>query len=434
MTRERKIPIGRVARLVRLAATGAKTGTGILLSRERADEIAEEAADVLGTLRGLAAKIGQMASYVDGMVPEELRPAFEKGMASLRAAAPTSAPEAIRATVEEELGAPIGRLFAEWDEAPLASASIGQVHRARLEDGRMVAVKVQHPGIDRAVTADLDNASSVESMVRMLGAGKLGSKQALAEIRERFLQELDYGHEAEQQRWFRAFHASDPEIIVPEVISERSARRVLTTELVSGMSLEEVSARDEAERRRHADTLWRFVFRGNMLGGRFNADPHPGNYLFQEDGRIAFLDFGCVQPLALDNRVRAIAMHRAALVRDEAAFAEAVKRFLGTRGGGYERIAVEYTRKLFTPLFDAPYRITAGFVSEIVHGIQAMKRELFRRDARFVQLPPGMLFMNRLQFGFYSVLARLDVEVDYAEVERGFLPPEPWNPAPSDAM
>ena len=423
MSRERKIPTGRIVRLARLAASGAKTGTGLLLTRGRADALAEDAAEVLGTLRGLAAKVGQMASYIDGMVPEEVRPAFEKGMAALRAAAPTSSPEAIREVVEEELGDSVSSLFAEWEREPFASASIGQVHRARLHDGRDVAVKVQHPGIERAVKSDLDNASSVESMVRVLGAGKLGSKQALAEIRERFLQELDYRHEAEQQRWFRAFHADDARIVVPAVIDERSARRVMTSELVSGASLEEAAGSGPDARRAYAETLWRFVFRGNMVGGRFNADPHPGNYLFQGDGRIAFLDFGCVQPIADAHRAAAIEAHRAAIDGDEPGFREAIKKLLGTRGGTYEEIALGYTRKLFAPLFESPYRITRELVAEIVTEVQGMKKAVLGRNAKFVPMPPGMLFMNRLQFGFYSVLARLDVEVDYAAIERGFLPP-----------
>jgi predicted unusual protein kinase regulating ubiquinone biosynthesis (AarF/ABC1/UbiB family) len=297
------------------------------------------------------------------------------------------------------------------------------VHRATLHDGRAVAVKVQHPGIRRAVESDLANASAVESLVRVLGAGKLGSKEALAEIHERFLEELDYAREAEQQRWFAAFHASDPNIVVPAVIDDRSAQRVLTTELVRGRLLDDVGAEDgDAARREYARTLWRFVFRGNLVGGRFNADPHPGNYFFQGDGRVAFLDFGCVQHIRPAHQAAARDAHVAALARDEAAFRDAMRRMIGLDGGRFEEFALGYTRKLFEPLFSSPFRITRRFVAGIVEDVQSIKKELIRgRDTRFVPLPPGMLFMNRLQFGFYSVLARLDVEVDYAGEERVFL-------------
>jgi predicted unusual protein kinase regulating ubiquinone biosynthesis (AarF/ABC1/UbiB family) len=281
---------------------------------------------------------------------------------------------------------------------------------------------VQHPGIDEAVRNDLGSASSIEAIVRVFGPGKLGSKQALAEISERFLEELDYRHEAEQQRWFRDFHAADPSIVVPAVLERLSARRVLTSELLTGRTLEQAAEADLETRMTYGRTLWRFVFRGNLVGGRFNADPHPGNYLFQPDGSVAFLDFGCVQPIPLERRQIARVMHRAAIERDLPKFREATKSFLATRGGGYERIALDYTRRLFEPLFGSPYRITHAYVADIVGGIQAIKRELLLgRDSRIVPLPPGALFMNRLQFGFYSVLARLDAEVDYAAVERAFL-------------
>lgn len=409
--------------MARLATAGARSGAGLLVSPARARQLAIDAADTLGTLRGLAAKVGQMASYVDGFVPDEHRAVYEAAMGKLRDAAPSSSPAEIRQLVEEELGAPIDRLFAEWQDHPFASASIGQVHRAVLLDGRAVAVKVQHPGIERAVRSDLDSASSIEAVVRVFGPGKLGSKQALSEIRARFLEELDYRHEAEQQRWFRDFHTADPQIVVPAVIDERSARRVLTTELASGAGLAQAADGDPELCQSYIRTLWRFVFRGNLVGGRFNADPHPGNYLFQDDGRIVFLDFGCVQPIPDERRRVAGVLHRAAIERDEARFRDAACRFLETRGGAYERIALDYTRRLFEPLFGSPFRITSDYVAGVVRSIQSIKRELlFGRDARVVPLPPGALFMNRLQFGFYSVLARLDAEVDYAELEREFLP------------
>jgi len=422
MTDERKIPEGRLGRLARLAAVGARTGASLIRGTSGADAAANKAAEMLGTLRGLAAKAGQMASYVDGMVPEAQREAYETAMRKLRTAAPTSSPAAIRARVEEDLGAPIDRLFVEWDEQPFASASIGQVHRARLEGGREVAVKVQHPGIENAVESDLENADALGGMVAVLGPKRLDPKAVLAELRARFTEELDYELEAERQRAFTTMHRGDPAIRIPEVIAERSSKRVLTSELVRGKTLEEASEADERIRERYADTLWRFVFKGNLVGGMFNADPHPGNYLFQDDGSIIFLDFGCVQPIEGDRLTLARELHLAAMRRDEAAFSEIAAKILLTEGGIYERMAVAYSRRCFEPIFASPYRITRTYAASLVEGIKEMKNEvLFKKDGNFVQLPPGMLFMNRLQFGFYSVLARLDVTIDYARVEEAFL-------------
>ncbi|MFT3771176.1 MAG: AarF/ABC1/UbiB kinase family protein [Minicystis sp.] len=423
MSDDRRIPEGRLGRLARLATVGARTGASMLMSKDGASA-AKHAAEVLGTLRGIAAKVGQMASYVDGVVPEEHRASYETALRSLRAAAPTSSPEAIRRAVEEELGAPIDRLFATWEDAPLASASIGQVHRAALADGRRVAVKVQHPGIARAVESDLENASVLEGMASALGMRRWESKRVFEEIRQRFREELDYRLEAERQRAFLALHEGDPTIRVPAVIDDRSARRVLTTELAEGRTLEDAATADEPSRRAHAETLWRFVFKGNLVGGMFNADPHPGNYVFQDDGRVTFLDFGCIEPLAGERLDLARALHAAALRRDEDAFTRIAAQILHTRGGRYEALAVAYSRRCFEPIFTSPYRITRAYAASLAEGVKslAMQARTFT-ESEVAPLPPGMLFMNRLQLGFYSVLARLDVEVDYASIERDFLRP-----------
>jgi predicted unusual protein kinase regulating ubiquinone biosynthesis (AarF/ABC1/UbiB family) len=416
MSQFKDVPKGRLKRLSQLAKVGARTGVSFLLSRD-GKGAADQAAVVLGSLRGLAAKVGQMASYVDGMVPEAHREAYERALAGLRAAAPASPPKAIARAVEKELGAPLSELFASWDEQPMASASIGQVHRAVMHDGREVAVKVQHPGIERAIEVDLKNAGVLEGLVGTLGPRTLNSKQMYEEIADRFREELDYTLEAQRQREFAKLHEGDPHIRIPAVIGERSTRRVLTTQLVRGMSLEQAALAPEAMRRHYCEVLWRFVFKGNLVAAMFNADPHPGNYLFGEDGTISFLDFGCVQPIPPDRLIEARAMHRAACHRDEAAFRRSTITLLQTKGGAYEQDAADYVRLCFEPLFASPFRITRPWVTQVVRRVYDMKRHMLSGDGSVTGLPSGMVFMNRLQFGFYSVLARFDVEVDYARVE-----------------
>jgi predicted unusual protein kinase regulating ubiquinone biosynthesis (AarF/ABC1/UbiB family) len=420
MARDGSLPTGRLGRVVRLASVGARAGAGLLLSKSGSGA-AEYAAEVLGTLRGLAAKVGQTLSYVDGIVPEAQRESYERALGKLRDATPRSAPEAIRRVLEEELGAPIERLFATFDEKPFASASIGQVHRATLDDGRTVAVKVQHPGIASAVESDLENAGVMEGLVTTLGPKGINAKAAYDEVAARFREELDYELEAERQRAFTRLHADDPKIRIPGVIAERSSRRVLTSELVEGLTFEAAQTASEDERRAWAETLWRFVFKGNLVGGMFNADPHPGNYLFGPDGRVTFLDFGCVQPIGAERLPTARAMHFAAIAKDERAFAEHTAILLGTRGGEYGTRAVAYSRRCFEPMFGSPFHITRDYTTSLVNELRGLKRLFWAKDGSFVMLPPAMLFLNRLQFGFYSVLSRLDVKVDYASVEQRFL-------------
>jgi predicted unusual protein kinase regulating ubiquinone biosynthesis (AarF/ABC1/UbiB family) len=417
---DRFLPTGRLGRFARLAAVGARAGAGLL--SQRGEGAADYAAEVLGTMRGLAAKLGQMLSYVDGVLPEEQRAHYETALGALRAAAPRSPWSAVRSVIEAELGAPLDALFAEIEPEPFASASIGQVHRARLHDGRAVAVKVQHPGVADAMDADLNNAGMMERLVALMGPRGTDPKAAFAEVSRRFREELDYTLEAEHQRFFAQLFEQDPTIVIPAVVAERSARRTLTTELASGDTLELAATRPESERRAYAETLWRFVFKSSLVAGRFNADPHPGNYLFGADGVVTFLDFGCVQPLAPALLPSAQALHRAALARDEAAFEAAVIAHLGLRGGQYQKLAVAYSRLCFEPLFASPFRITRAFSASLVSELRQMKSAMWSKDGSFVMLPPTMILLNRLQFGFYSVLARLDVSVDYASIERAFLP------------
>jgi predicted unusual protein kinase regulating ubiquinone biosynthesis (AarF/ABC1/UbiB family) len=163
------------------------------------------------------------------------------------------------------------------------------------------------------------------------------------------------------------------------------------------------------------------VFKGNLVGGMFNADPHPGNYFFHDGGAVTFLDFGCVQPIRGDHLAHARAVHRAAIDRDEAGFRRAAARLLDTRPGRLEQAALDYMRRTFEPLFVQPFRVTRPYAASLMAGMQELKSLAFRsRDEEVFAMPGEMVFMNRLQFGFYSVLARLDAEVDYAAVERGF--------------
>jgi predicted unusual protein kinase regulating ubiquinone biosynthesis (AarF/ABC1/UbiB family) len=239
---------------------------------------------------------------------------------------------------------------------------------------------------------------------------------------KRLREELDYVLEAERQEHFRVVHAHDEKIRIPAVVKERSSARVLTSHLAHGATLDGVASRSEAERRAFAETLWRFVFKGNLVGRMFNADPHPGNYLFGEDGVVTFLDFGCVEPIVGARWENAVGLHKAALARDEAGFAHFAKRLLHTEGGEWEKLAVAFSRACFEPIFSSPFHVTRPYAASLVGRMKEMARAVRKLPkGERVPVPRGMVFMNRLQFGFYSVLARLDVETDYAAVEQRFM-------------
>lgn len=425
---KRRLPRGRLGRLARLAAVGARAGSGRLAGlvgdRARAErKIAEAAADALGNLRGLALKAGQMASYVDGAVPAEHRDLYEDAMKRLRDAAPHMGADGARRVIERELGAPPEELFATWEAEPFASASIGQVHRATLHDQTRVAVKVQFEGVEDAVAADLDNASVMTSLLGPLGT-KFGVGEQMDEVRARLLEELDYEHEAKRQRHFGALFEGDATVRVPTVVGDRSTRRVLTASFAEGRSFDAARAAPEAVRARWAKTLWRFVFRSLFTEGLFNADPHPGNYLFADAGVVHFLDFGCTRALSADNTEKVRELHRRAIAGDRDGLADQALDTFGMSGveGIATDLAREYVVNCFRPIWtEGGFHLTSDYAASLLSGLRDGAWRVLRDGGDVAPLPAEWVFFNRLQLGFYSVLARLDVEVDYRELDAAIL-------------
>src|ERR1700730_2230016 len=256
-------------------------------------ETAKQIVAVLGTMKGAAMKLAQVMSFLDvGIVAEEHRDEFQRELAKLRDAAPTVSFKQMKRVIEEDLEAPISEVFASFEEEPIAAASIGQVYRATLrEDGREVAVKVQYPGVAGAVRADLQNLDMIMRLLKRMTPG-LNVKAITEEIRERIVEELDYELEAQNQRSLARIFAGHPFIVVPEVIGSLSRERVMVSEYVKGVGFEELKTRPQAERDRLGEIVFRFFLGCLYRHRQFSGDPHPGNFLLQDDGRVAFLDFG----------------------------------------------------------------------------------------------------------------------------------------------
>ena len=309
-----KLPTGRVARLARVGGTAAgqavkRAGTraaNVARSEEAATaamdkrqlEAAEQIVTVLGGMKGAAMKIGQVLSFVDlGIVPPEYRDRFQAKLATLRDAAPTVSFEQMRKVIEDDLERPIASAFTEFDPEPIAAASIGQVYRASLPDGRDVAVKVQYPGINDAVRADMKNLGILLRLVRTM-TPELDAKAVGNEIRERIVEELDYELEASNQRTMARLYNDHPFIVIPPVVTALCRERVIVTELVAGDGFEALREEPEAERDRIGEIVFRFYFGSMYRHRRFSGDPHPGNMIRIADGRVAFLDFGLFKTIA----------------------------------------------------------------------------------------------------------------------------------------
>jgi len=428
----RALPIA--AEAVRRVVGGRRTEEEELESRRRllqnAKKTAEAMLKTLGEMKGLPLKLGQMVSYIDGLAPPGYEERFQRVLARLQQKAPPLSPEAAVKVVREDLGATPLEVFGDWESEPFAAASIGQVHRATTRGGKRVAVKVQYPGIDRAIENDLKSLSVLETMIAPLGR-RYQTRETLDEIRAVFLAEIDYRREAEAIDEFRRIHEGDRDIHVPEVIHSLSSKRVLTMELVGGVDYA-TFCRHAPQRDRDAagTTLARFMFRALWRHGLLYADPHPGNYRFLGGGRVAFLDYGChkriPRPLVEGMKRYVIALQRG----DLEGFYRACIEVLGYDPKDVESWALytEYTKLVLRPLVvDESFKYTKDFARECVAFLVRGGREVvFKPDEVLpslpapVRMPTDFTFVNRLQWGFASVLGGLRAETNWRRLV------EPW--------
>ncbi len=316
--------------------------------------------------------------------------------------------------IESELGAPPDQIFAEFSAHPIAAASIGQVHTALLPGGQPVAVKVQYPGVARAIRADLRNTELVAAMFQLLrsvvpGLTHTDPRTIASEISERIGEELDYRIEAAHQSFFAAAYAGHPFIHVPAVISEYSTSRVLTQELATGLSWPEAVASSQEQKDRWGETLFRFAIGSMRRLLAWNVDPHPGNFLFRPGGAVSFVDFGCVKHYDSDHIAGVQRMIRAVLAEDgpalRAEFAGA-GIFDAAKGPAPEEILAWYRPGFEMLTAPQPYTMTPELVARVIENYISF-RGPSGPVARSLRLPRDYVFLTRLDLGLWSVLAEL---------------------------
>ncbi len=421
------VPTSTFGRFRRTATTAARAAAGAAARRLTGGELLDDKAVErlvlsMGELKGVAMKVGQIMSYVDAPIPEGVR----KQLAILQSQSqPTPFSEIERVVREDLPAARADALLATIERMPVSTASIGQVHRATLpspgegaagvdDDGRArggataVAVKVRNPDIERAIRADFRGASVGKQLARLLG-GDVSS--LIAEAESTLLEECDYVSEAEHQERFAALYAGDDDVTVPAVHRAYCGARVLTTTWHEGASFDAFRARaaqDTLDRAGRA--IYRFYVGTFYEHGFFNADPHPGNLLFHDDGAVVFLDYGCVRSFT-PAHVHAVAgMSRAVRDGDDdgivAAFRDAGAE-VPDRG-----VAVELARAFFLPVVAPGARpMEVGFRATLAE-VMRDKRALMK-----MRLPGELLFLVRIRFGVYSVLARLGAKLDWRALE-----------------
>ncbi|HEX4437707.1 MAG TPA: AarF/ABC1/UbiB kinase family protein [Solirubrobacteraceae bacterium] len=392
-------------------------------------ETAKQIVAVLGTMKGAAMKLGQVMSFLDvGLVPEEHREEFQAELAKLRDAAPTVSFKQMRRVIEDDLEATIDEVFQEFDPEPIAAASIGQVYRARLaSDGREVAVKVQYPGVAGAVRADMQNLDMIMRLLKRMTPG-LDVKAVTTEIRERIEEELDYELEAQNQRSLARIFAGHPFIVVPEVVSSLSRERVLVSDFVSGVGFEELKTRSQAERDRLGEIVFRFFLGCLYRHRQFSGDPHPGNFLLLDDGRVAFLDFGLFKRMDAPAVELELACQRAVVEED----AETLHSLLSESGFLPEPERVD-PENLLAFISDAIWWYTTSdrevqLTPEIATKVMIESsdpRSTHFREMRHQDMRPEHLFGRRMEMLTLAVLSQLRAKANWHRIAREWIYGDP---------
>jgi predicted unusual protein kinase regulating ubiquinone biosynthesis (AarF/ABC1/UbiB family) len=441
---EDRIPKGRIRRSARLGSAlglqatryaGTKTANVARSDEKAADrlearhlETALRITSVLGEMKGAAMKIGQLASFVDTeFLPEEYRDLYQEQFAKLRTSAQAMPWSKVSKVLEEDYDPErLDELFEDFETEAFAAASIGQVHRATLPDGRRVAVKVQYPGVADAIEADLRNAGTIVRLAKALAPG-LDPKAIAEELRERVLEELDYEYEAQNQRDFARAYRGHPFIYVPRVLSRLSRRRVLVTEYVEGLDFERVKELPKDERDRFGEIVFRFSFGSIYHLQHFNADPHPGNYLLMDDSRVAFLDFGMTKkldPEQIELEQRAVdaasrrdpealrqALHDLGFVKNPSKFdAERLLDHVMVVGGWY--------------MEDREIEISPQRVMKVIESTSDPRSDyydLIRRES----VPAEELMGRRMETGVLAVLAQLRARRNWYRIMREWVYADP---------
>ncbi|MCB9176384.1 MAG: AarF/ABC1/UbiB kinase family protein [Caldilineae bacterium] len=426
-------PVSVPARLARMGRAGAviagREAAGRLREAgetpERRGELAEARAqanattllEAAGELRGLAAKLGQLLAQEGQGLP----PAFARGLASLQRSAPPMHASLARLRARQALGDWPEAIFARWEPRPFAAASLGQVHRAWLADGRALAVKLQYPDIRRAVESDFRLLEQSLMLLRLAGRDADAMGRALDHLRQRILAETDYRAEADQLEFFARALADRADLAVPGVDRAHSGETLLSMDFLSGQPLDEWLADGPSQAQRDAlgRRLLALFFVQAFELRRFHADPHPGNLLVRADGGIGLVDFGCVETLGRGQADEVRELYRIPI--DDAAGLDAQYRRLGLYAATdpdarAKRAALLALQRANVGRFHAAGAWDFGR-AEPMRELAGCLREVARLG---IASGPLVLF-ERSQFGLYGLLHQIGARVDCRQVITPFL-------------
>lgn len=370
-------------------------------------EVGVQIAETLGQMKGAVMKVGQMVSQYQDLFPPEIAQAVAK----LQRAAPPMPFAQIKQQVERELKRPLTEVFEHFEETAFASASIGQVHRATLKDGRRVVVKVQYPGVEENCESDLKQVRLALKLMGLMKVDKASQDALFAEMRDSLYDELDYTKEAHNLQVFKTFHATlDPKIIIPTVYPEFSSRRVLTLSEEQGESIETASTWPLEVRNELGERLINFIAHEMYILNSFHCDPHPGNFAFRADGSLVVYDFGATKELTPETAKAMRDLFSAARRRDILTLEQHLRQ-LGVRTQDGEVPAAFYQKwiDLTIPPLTSRYDFASGEVHKRIPGLV---RDSWPYADAFKPSSQTMM-SNRAVSGHYWNLVALKVDTDF---------------------
>ena len=383
----------------------------------------EQLCRTLGELKGGALKLGQALSVLEAALPEELAGPYRTALNALQHAAPPLPYAAVERVLSDELGPEWAQLIT-LERRPAGAASIGQVHRGTwVATGQQVAVKIQYPGVAKALRSDLRQLGRVAKLLSVLGS--LADATGLVEeLSERLTEELDYRLEADNQRAYASAFAGDPLVVVPPVL--HATEKVLVTGWLEG---EPLSARihdselSQERRDRIGACLVHAVYAGPERAGLLHADPHPGNFLLLPDGRLGLLDFGAVK--RLPGGIPAPLGRNAALVlHDDTNLLRASMvelGFLTPEAPVTDADLVDYLMPMSEPFREETFTFTRGWLRREAVKL-ANPRSGQHVVARHLQLPPEYLMVHRVALGMVGLLCQLEATVALRDMELRWSP------------
>ncbi|MGQ0483012.1 MAG: ABC1 kinase family protein [Pseudonocardia sp.] len=396
------------------------------LAAELAMRNADQLFAVLGELKGGAMKLGQALSVYEALIPNELAEPYQQALIKLQAQAPAMPARDVERVMAEQLGRNWMRRFAEFETDRASAASIGQVHKATWHDGREVAVKIQYPGADQALTSDLRTLARLAGLLQRIVPGT-DVRAVISELQDRMIEELDYSAEADSQRAFAAALRDDPQVRVPKVVA--SAPKVIVSEWLEGVPLSTMAHKPAADgdeqklRDWIAYTIMELMFSSPARVGLLHADPHHGNFRLLADGRLGMIDFGAVARLP-DGIPRPLGriLRLAADARPDELL-ELLRRegFVGLKDRVTGADALNYIGALANPLREDCFHFNRDFMQAEGGRLTDFGGADFQ-TGRALSLPPQYLMVLRVVVGWFSILSQIDCSASARQIVIEWVP------------